>query len=64
MKALIYTRVSTEEQGVSRNGLESQLATCQEYASRIGVEVSQVIEEVVSGAKMTNRQYGWRIPDR
>jgi len=55
MKALIYTRVSTEEQGVSRNGLESQLATCQEYASRIGVEVSQVIEEVVSGAKMTNR---------
>ena len=49
MKALIYTRVSTEEQGVSRNGLESQLATCQEYASRIGVEVSQVIEEVVSG---------------
>jgi len=55
MKAIIYTRVSTEEQGVSRNGLESQLATCQEYASRIGVEVSQVIEEVVSGAKMTNR---------
>ena len=55
MKALIYTRVSTEEQGVSRNGLESQLATCQEYASRIGVEVSQVIEEFVSGAKMTNR---------
>lgn len=55
MKALIYTRVSTEEQGISRNGLESQLATCQEYSRRMGFEVAEVIEEVVSGAKMTNR---------
>ena len=55
MKALIYTRVSTEEQGISRNGLESQLATCQEYSRRLGFEVAEVIEEVVSGAKMTNR---------
>ena len=55
MKALVYTRVSTEEQGISRNGLESQLATCQEYSRRMGFEVAEVIEEVVSGAKMTNR---------
>lgn len=55
MKALIYTRVSTEEQGISRNGLESQLVTCQEYSRRMGFEVAEVIEEVVSGAKMTNR---------
>ena len=55
MKALIYTRVSTEEQGIRRNGLESQLATCQEYSRRMGFEVAEVIEEVVSGAKMTNR---------
>ena len=55
MRALIYTRVSTEEQGISRNGLESQLATCQEYSRRMGFEVAGVIEEVVSGAKMTNR---------
>lgn len=55
MRALIYTRVSTEEQGISRNGLESQLATCQEYSRRMGFEVAEVIEEVVSGAKMTNR---------
>ena len=55
MKALVYTRVSTEEQGISRNGLESQLATCQEYSRRMGFEVAEVIEEVISGAKMTNR---------
>lgn len=55
MRALAYVRVSTEEQGVSRNGLEAQIAACTEYASRNGLEVAEIVEEVESAAKMSNR---------
>ena len=43
MKALIYTRVSTTEQGESGLGLDGQLAKCQAYAERIDAEVVGVV---------------------
>jgi len=53
--AYLYCRVSTTEQGESRNGLEAQLKGGEAIAKRLGFESFQVIEEVQSGAKITNR---------
>jgi DNA invertase Pin-like site-specific DNA recombinase len=55
MKALIYTRVSSEVQGESGLGLASQLSKCQAYAQRIDAEVVGVIREVQSGKSVTKR---------
>jgi DNA invertase Pin-like site-specific DNA recombinase len=55
MKAVAYVRVSTKEQGESRNGLEAQSATCSDYAKLSGLELVEIVEEVESAAKMTNR---------
>lgn len=48
---VIYTRVSSKEQGVSGLGLEAQEAACRQEAERRGWQVVEVITEVVSGAK-------------
>jgi len=55
MKAVIYTRVSTETQQVSGLGLDSQLATCQAHADRLGAEVVAVVTEAQSGRTVTKR---------
>jgi DNA invertase Pin-like site-specific DNA recombinase len=55
MKALIYTRVSTTEQGESGLGLDGQLAKCQAYAQRIEAEVVGVVREVQSGKSVAKR---------
>lgn len=47
--ALGYTRVSTQEQGDSRNGLEAQAHALREYADRHGWELLNIREEVASG---------------
>ena len=53
--ALIYTRVSTSEQGESGLGLDAQVARCEGYAARIDAKVIGVMREVQSGKNMTKR---------
>jgi DNA invertase Pin-like site-specific DNA recombinase len=47
--AVILRRVSTEEQGDSRNGLDAQLHTCEQEIARRGWDSVAVFTEVVSG---------------
>jgi len=47
--AVILRRVSTEEQGDSRNGLDAQLHTCEQEIARRGWTSVAVFTEVVSG---------------
>jgi DNA invertase Pin-like site-specific DNA recombinase len=50
MKQLIaYCRVSTEMQGVSRNGLEAQRAEIIRFAEFNGYEIVDIVEESASG---------------
>lgn len=50
MKKLIgYTRVSTEEQGKTRNGLEAQAEAIRLFAYQNGYELIEVAEEVRTG---------------
>jgi DNA invertase Pin-like site-specific DNA recombinase len=53
--ALIYTRVSTSEQGESGLGLDVQVARCEGYAARIDANVIAVLREVQSAKNMTKR---------
>ncbi len=51
MKKLIgYVRVSTKEQGKTRNGLEAQIEAIQNFAHYNGYELIEIAEEVQSGA--------------
>lgn len=51
MKKLIcYLRVSTEEQGKTKNGLEAQEMACIRFANDNGYTVVEVVQEVASGA--------------
>jgi DNA invertase Pin-like site-specific DNA recombinase len=54
-KVYLYARVSTNEQGESRNGLEAQIEGGQAIARRLGFDSLEIVEEVQSGAKITNR---------
>ena len=54
-KAMIYTRVSTNEQGESGLGLDAQSAICRDYCMRNGIEVVEVLIEIQSG-KTTRRR--------
>lgn len=49
MQCIIYTRVSTREQGDSKNGLEAQLATCKAFCEAEGVTPLLHLSEVASG---------------
>ena len=53
--ALIYTRVSTSEQGDSGLGLDVEVARCEGYAARIDAKVIGVMREVQSAKNMTKR---------
>ena len=53
--ALIYTRVSTSEQGESGLGLDVQESRCSSYAERMGFSILEVAREVQSGKNMTKR---------
>lgn len=55
MKAILYTRVSSGEQGLSGLGLEAQAAKCADYASRQGFEVVDTLSEVKSGKSVKAR---------
>lgn len=47
--AVIYTRVSTDEQGNSTLGLQAQESACKQYCESAGLEVVATFMEVVSG---------------
>ena len=49
MKAIIYTRVSTAEQGKSGLGLESQLAIVQEFCRAENIDIIKDYSEVETG---------------
>lgn len=50
MKKLIgYVRVSTKEQGDSRNGLEAQRHAIEAFATLHGYAIIEIVEEVASG---------------
>ena len=46
---VIYTRVSTDEQGKSGLGIEAQLNLCRQYAKNYGKEIIAEFQEVTSG---------------
>lgn len=49
MHAVLYTRVSTKEQGQDRNGLDAQLEVLQRFCVREGIAPLLHLEEVASG---------------
>lgn len=50
MKTLIgYARVSTEDQGSARNGLEAQMASITKFAADNGYKLLEIVQEVASG---------------
>jgi DNA invertase Pin-like site-specific DNA recombinase len=55
MNAIIYLRVSTNEQGASGLGLEAQERTAREYCQRQGLTVIDVVAEVQSGKTTKKR---------
>lgn len=64
MKAIGYMRVSTEEQGDSRAGLESQEALIREEVGRRMMELVDVRFDVASGGSMRKRdQLGSTLRD-
>ncbi len=54
-KAMIYTRVSTSEQGESGLGLDAQGSICRDYCFRNGIEIVDVLTEVQSGKTTRKR---------
>ena len=48
-RAIIYLRVSTDEQAESGLGLEAQLAACRVAAGRNGWEIASIFEDAMSG---------------
>lgn len=48
-KAVIYARVSSEQQTKKGDGLKSQIATSRLYAERMGYDVVATFEDVVTG---------------
>ena len=48
-RAIVYLRVSTDEQQESGLGLEAQLASCRAIAGRNAWEISSVFEDAMSG---------------
>lgn len=55
MRAVIYTRVSTEEQAQSGASLSAQEKSCRLYASQNEIEVLHHFEELGKSAKSANR---------
>src|SRR2546423_14160557 len=54
-KAVIYTRVSTEEQVKGGTSLSGQKAACEEYCERQGYKVAKSFVEEGESAKTANR---------
>lgn len=57
---VIYTRVSTDEQGKSGLGLDAQLAACQKLAEYEGLEIVGNFQDVVSGKTNPMEREGFK----
>ena len=57
---VVYTRVSTEEQGKSGLGLEAQIATCQRLIEQEGLYSFGTYREVISGKVSPNERPEFR----
>ena len=58
-QAVIYRRVSTDEQGVSGLGLDAQRAACLQFCSNNGFTVAgECADEGISGAKSLDKRPG------
>jgi site-specific DNA recombinase len=53
--AVVYCRVSTDEQEKSGTSLDTQEQACRQYAAEHGYEVLQVVREARSGATLARR---------
>jgi site-specific DNA recombinase len=51
MRAVIYARVSSEEQK-NNNSLPTQIAACERYAEQYGMTVVAILQDTVSGSKL------------
>ena len=60
MRFILYTRVSTQEQGDSRNGLEAQLSALRRFLQSCQGEEVGHVEEVASGGYGLDRRPGLR----
>ena len=56
MRAIAYLRVSTQEQGNSRLGLEAQRAAVEAFAQAEGIKLLDIVEEVASGGLDLNQR--------
>ncbi len=57
-EAIIYLRVSTEEQGDSGAGLAAQEAACRAAAARAGLTVADICTDVISGSATLDSRPG------
>jgi DNA invertase Pin-like site-specific DNA recombinase len=57
--AVIYLRVSTDQQGESGLGLEAQEAACRACAARLGLDVAGVFEDILSGSSKLDKREKW-----
>jgi site-specific DNA recombinase len=55
-RAIIYLRVSTDEQAESGLGLEAQLSACRAAAERLGLVIASIHEDDVSGGLPLDRR--------
>lgn len=56
MKAILYARCSTKEQGKSHLGLEAQIADMKRFCKMMDIQVVETYEEVVSGTYVIDRR--------
>lgn len=56
MKAILYARVSTKEQGKSKLGLEAQIQDMKRFCDYHHIEILDIREEVVSGGYPLDRR--------
>ena len=57
-RAIVYLRVSTDEQGASGLGLEAQEQAARDAADRLGLDVVGVFTDVASGAASIEKRPG------
>jgi DNA invertase Pin-like site-specific DNA recombinase len=55
-RAIIYLRVSTDEQAESGLGLEAQLSACRAAADRQGLAIASIFQDDVSGGLPLDRR--------
>ena len=57
LRAVIYARVSTEDQAENGYSLQSQMEACQKYAAEHGFEIAGIFQDDCSGTKLDRPQF-------